>query len=56
MGGLCDYKPSKPFQEFVYCNMPTSVDEVVTNLKRVAVLTAGVYGAARLVRFIFGRK
>lgn len=56
MGELCDYKPSKPLQEFVYCNMPTSVDEVVTNLKRVAVLTAGVYGASRLVRFIFGRK
>ena len=53
MGELCDYKPSKPLQEFIYCNMPTSVDEVVTNVKRAAILSAGVYGAARLAKFIF---
>lgn len=54
MGELCsDFKPSKPLQEFIYCNMPTSVDEVVANVKRAAVASAAVYGAVKLVKLIF---
>lgn len=27
IGELCDYKPSKPVKEFIFTNMPTSLDE-----------------------------
>ncbi len=47
-----EFKPSKPLQEFVYCNMPTSVDCVITNVKRAAVVSAAAYGIAKLIKII----
>lgn len=53
MGELCEnFKASKPLQEFIYCNMPTSVDEVVTNVKRAAVVSAVAYGVSRAVKYL----
>lgn len=40
IGELCNYKPSKPFQEFVYKNAPTCVDQVKTGLKRFVIAGA----------------
>lgn len=37
IGELCDYKPSKPLQEFVFRNGPTCIDQFLTDLKRSAV-------------------
>ena len=49
-GELGVYKPSKPVQEFIYRNAPTSVDEVVTNLKRVAVASLAVAAVVKLIK------
>lgn len=49
-GELGVYKPSKPFKEFIYRNAPTSVDEVVTNLKRVAVAGAVIAAVVKLIK------
>lgn len=45
---LCNYKPSKPFQEFVFSKAPTCVDQVKTDLKRGAVL-GGALAATMLI-------
>ncbi len=49
-GELGVYKPSKPVQEFIYRNAPTSVDEVLTNLKRVAVAGAVIAAIVKLIK------
>lgn len=49
-GELGVYKPSKPVKEFIYRNAPTSVDEVVTNLKRVAVASLAVAAVVKLMK------
>lgn len=49
-GELGVYKPSKPVKEFIYRNAPTSVDEVVTNLKRVAVAGAVIAAVVKLMK------
>ncbi len=49
-GELGVYKPSKPVQEFIYRNAPTSVDEVVTNLKRVAVAGVVIAAVVKLIK------
>ena len=51
-GELGVYKPSKPVQEFIYRNAPTSVDEVLTNLKRVAVAGAAVAAVVKIAKTI----
>ncbi len=49
-GELGVYEPTKKFQEFIYRNAPTSVDEVITNVKRVAVAAAAVTAAVKLIK------
>ncbi len=50
IGELCSYKPSKPFQEFVFRNVPSSVAQVKTTLKRVGTLAAAAVAIGALVR------
>lgn len=49
-GELGVYKPSKPVKEFFFCNVPTSVDEVFTSLKRVAVAGIAVAAVVKLIK------
>ena len=49
-GELGVYKPSKPLKEFVFCKMPTSVDEVVTNAKRVAIASLAIAAVVKLIK------
>ena len=49
-GELGVYKPSKPVKEFFFCNVPTSVDEVFTNLKRVAIAGVAVAAVVKLLK------
>ena len=49
MGELCDYKPSHPFREFIYSNMPSSIGEVKSGLKRAAAVTAVVSVSAAII-------
>ncbi len=51
MGELCDYKPSKPFKEFIFTHMPTSIDEGIKLAKKFGV-AVGVTAAACM----FGKK
>lgn len=51
-GELGVYKPSKPLQEFIYRNAPTSVDEVITTVKRLAVLGVGIKIIAEVIKAI----
>lgn len=50
IGELCDYKPSKPLQEFIFRNAPTCVDQVITGVKRFAVAGAAVGVVAAIVK------
>lgn len=50
IGELCDYKPSKPFQEFVYRNAPTCVDQVKTGVKRFAIAGVAVGVIATVIK------
>ena len=51
MGELCEYKPTYPFKEFVYSNMPSSIGEVKSGLKRAgAVLAAASVAVAVIVK------
>ena len=49
-GELGAYEPTKKLKEFIYRNAPTSVDEVVTNVKRVAVASVAVAAAVKIVK------
>ena len=49
-GELGAYNPTKKVQEFIYRNAPTSVDEVITNVKRVAVALAAVAAVVKIVK------
>lgn len=49
-GELGVYKPSKPVKEFFLSHIPTSTDEVLTNLKRVAVAGVAVAAVVKLLR------
>lgn len=49
-GELGVYEPTKKLQEFIYRNAPTSVDEVITNVKRVAVAAAAVTAVVKIVK------
>lgn len=52
-GELGVYRPSsKPVQEFIYRNAPTSVDEVLTNAKRVAIASLAVAAVVQIVKKI----
>lgn len=52
IGELCNYKPHKPFQEFVYRNAPTCVDQVKTGLKRFTVASLGAVAIIKIVKRI----
>lgn len=49
-GELGVYEPTKKVQEFIYRNAPTSVDEVITNVKRVAIASAAITAIVKLVK------
>ena len=49
-GELDAYQPTKKLQEFIYRNAPTSVDEVLTNVKRVAAVSVAVAAVVKLVK------
>lgn len=49
-GELGVYEPTKKVQEFIYRNAPTSVDEVITNLKRVAVISVAIAAIVRIIK------
>ena len=50
MEELCSDKPTKPFNEFVYKTMPTSVDAVLTFMKRAAVVSAVGYACYKVFK------
>lgn len=50
IGELCDYKPAKPFQEFVFRNAPVSPDQVITDLSRVLGLVGTVVVGAKIIK------
>lgn len=49
-GELGVYEPTKKVQEFIYRNAPTSVDEVITTVKRIAVASAVIAAVVKTVR------
>ncbi len=51
-GELGVYKPSKPLQEFIYRNAPTSVDEVLTNFKRCLAISLAATAVVQIVKRI----
>ena len=51
-GELGVYNPSKPLKEFIFCKMPTSVDEVITNAKRVAAVSVAVAAVVKIVKLL----
>ncbi len=48
MNELCDFKPSKPFKEFIFRNMPSSVNDAISLAKR-SVLPIGAAAAAAIL-------
>ena len=46
------YKPSKPVQEFIYRNAPTSVDEVLTNFKRCLAISLTATAVVQIIKRI----
>ncbi|MBQ6601373.1 MAG: metallophosphoesterase family protein [Clostridia bacterium] len=49
-GELGVYEPTKKLQEFIYRNAPTCVDEVITNVKRVAAVTLAVTAVVKFIK------
>ena len=49
-GELGVYNPSKPVKEFIFCKMPSSVDEVVTNVKRVTIASLAVAAVVKVIK------
>ena len=49
-GQLGVYEPTKKWQEFIYRNAPTSVDEVITNFKRCLAISLAATAAVRIIR------
>ena len=52
IGDLCDYKPAKPFLEFVFRNAPVSPDQAITDISRVAGLVCTAIIGAKLIKKI----
>ena len=52
MADLCDYKPAKPFQEFVFRNAPVSPDQVITDLSRVLLGVGTMIVGAKIIKKI----
>lgn len=50
MGELCSYSPTKPLQEFIYRNAPTCVEQVKTDLKRIAVFSLAVTAVLKILK------
>ncbi len=50
MGELCDFKPSQPLKEFVFVHAPTSVYEVVSKAKKIAVVGGAIIVGAMIVK------
>lgn len=42
IGELCDYKPSKPIKEFIFKNMPSSLDEGIKIAKKTGLIIGTV--------------
>ncbi len=50
IGELCDYKPAKPFQEFVFRNAPVSPDQAITDLSRVALAVGTAAVGVKIIK------
>lgn len=53
MGELCDYKPTKPLNEFVYRNAPVSPDQAFTDISRVALGAAIINLSFKAIKKIY---
>ncbi len=53
MKDLCDYKPAKPFKEFILSNMPSSVNDALSLAKRSLIPIAAAGAAAYVIKKIF---
>lgn len=56
MGELCDYKPTKPINEFVYRNAPVSPDQAITDLSRISLALSVVNLCLKTTRLIIKLK
>ena len=50
IGELCDYKPAKPFLEFVFRNAPVSPDQAITDISRIAGAVGTVIIGAKIIK------
>lgn len=50
IGEMCDFKPTKPLNEFVYRNAPVSPDQAITDLSRIALAVGTVNLCFKAVR------
>ncbi len=50
IGELCNYKPTKPLNEFVYRNAPVSPDQAITDISRVALAAVTINLAVKLIK------
>ena len=55
IGELCDYKPAKPFQEFVFRNAPVSPDQVITDFSRVIGAVGTVVIGAKIIKKLINK-
>lgn len=53
MGELCDYKPTKPINEFVYRNAPVSPDQAFTDISRIALGAAIINLSFKAIKKIY---
>ncbi len=53
MDELCKYKPSKPFQEFIYTHSPSSLDEAISKGKRVLAAIGVAAASGALIKHCF---
>lgn len=56
IGELCTYRPHKPFQEFVYRNAPTCVDQVITDFKRCLAVSLAATAVVQVVKKVISKK
>lgn len=54
MKELCDYKPTKPINEFIYRNAPVSPDQAITDISRIALAAVAVNLTIKLIKKLKG--
>ncbi len=56
IGELCDYKPTKPINEFVYKNAPVSPDQALTDIFRASLAITAVSLAFKAIKKAVSKK